>query len=48
LFLSAYVDVSGIGIGEYSLAVHVDSVREAGVTQIEPSMVTVRITRDKN
>jgi YbbR domain-containing protein len=46
--LNAYVDVSGIGVGEYSLPVHVDSVREAGVTQIEPPMVTVRITRGKN
>jgi len=46
--LSAYVDVSGVGVGEYSLPVRVESVREAGVTQIEPSMVKVRITRDKN
>jgi YbbR domain-containing protein len=46
--LSAYVDVSGVGVGEYSLPVHVESVRDAGVTQIEPSTVTVRITRDKN
>jgi YbbR domain-containing protein len=46
--LSAYVDVSGMGAGEYLLPVHVESTREAGVTEMEPSTVTVRITRDKN
>jgi YbbR domain-containing protein len=46
--LSAYVDVSGLGAGEYSLPVRAESMREVGVTQIEPSMVKARIIRDKN
>jgi YbbR domain-containing protein len=46
--LSAYVDLSDLGAGEYSLPMHAESKREAGVTHIEPSMVHVRITRDKD
>ena len=46
--LSAYVDVSGVGVGEYLLPVHVESTLEAGVTQIDPSGVKVRITSDKD
>ena len=47
--VSAFVDVTGLGAGEYSLPVHAESARpEAGVFQIEPSTVQVRITSDKN
>ena len=47
--LSAFVDVMGLGAGEYSLPVRAESARtEAGVFQIEPSKVQVRITSDKN
>jgi YbbR domain-containing protein len=46
--LRAYVDLSGLGVGEYSLPIHAESDREAGVTHIEPPMVQVRITRDKD
>lgn len=45
--VSAYVDVSGLGAGEYSLDVHADVERDAGATQIDPSMVKVRITRGR-
>jgi YbbR domain-containing protein len=43
----AYVDLAGLGPGEYSLTVHVDSSPEAGVTHIEPSSVQVRIISGK-
>ena len=47
--VSAFVDVTGLGVGEYSLPVHAESARpEAGVFQIEPSKVQVRIASDKN
>ncbi|MEP7308307.1 MAG: CdaR family protein [Acidobacteriota bacterium] len=47
--LSAFVDVMGLGAGDYSLPVRAESARtEAGVFQIEPSKVQVRITSDKN
>lgn len=40
-----YVDVAGLGVGDYSLDVHADVERDAGVTRLEPSLVQVRITR---
>jgi YbbR domain-containing protein len=43
--LNAYVDVAGLGAGQYSLSVHADAGREAGVTRIEPPIVQVRIIR---
>jgi YbbR-like protein len=43
--VDAYVDVGGLGAGQYVLNVHADAGREAGVTRIEPSLVQVRITR---
>jgi YbbR domain-containing protein len=46
--LSAYVDLAGVGAGEYSLPIRVESERDVGVTEITPSMVKTRITRDKN
>jgi YbbR domain-containing protein len=47
--ISAFVDVTGLGPGEYSLPVGAESSRaEAGVFQIDPSKVQVRITSDKN
>jgi YbbR domain-containing protein len=38
----AYVDLAGLGAGQYQLTVHADA-REAGVTHIEPTTVQVRI-----
>jgi YbbR domain-containing protein len=39
----AYVDVSGLGAGVYTLTVHADSPQDVGVTRIEPPSVQVRI-----
>ena len=43
----AYVDLAGLGPGEYSLTVHADSSPEAGVTHVEPSSVQVRVSSGK-
>ena len=43
----AYVDLGGLGPGQYSLTVHADSSPDAGVTRIEPSSVQVRISSAK-
>jgi YbbR domain-containing protein len=43
-----YVDLSGLGEGEYTLVVHADTPDHAGVTRIDPAMVQVRITSVKN
>jgi len=41
----AFIDVAGLGAGQYSLDVHVDAGQEAGVTKIDPTTVKVRISR---
>jgi len=46
--VAAYVDVDGLGEGEYRLAVHADTPERAGVTRVEPSTVQVRISSVKN
>jgi YbbR domain-containing protein len=46
--LVAYVDVSGLGAGEYPLTVHVDVLRDAGVVRIEPQSVKVRINSGRD
>ena len=43
----AYVDLAGLGPGQYSLTVHADSSPDAGVTRIEPSSVQVQIISGK-
>ena len=43
----AFVDLAGLGAGEYVLNVHADSSKEAGVTRIDPAAITVRITSAK-
>jgi YbbR domain-containing protein len=43
----AYVDLAGLGPGQYSLTVHADSSPEVGVTRIEPSSVQVHIISGK-
>jgi YbbR domain-containing protein len=45
---TAFVDLSGLGEGEYTLTVHADSSRDAGVARIEPAAVQVRITSARN
>jgi YbbR domain-containing protein len=45
--VAAYVDLAGLGVGQYQLTVHADAAREAGVTRIEPSTVQIRIASAK-
>ena len=45
--IAAYVDLAGLGAGEYTLTVRAESSLEAGVTRVEPATVQVRISRDK-
>jgi YbbR domain-containing protein len=45
--VAAYVDLSGLGAGDYTLTVRADASPEAGVTRIEPSIVQVRVSRAK-
>ena len=45
--LSAFIDLEGLGPGQYSLTVHADSSRDAGVTRVNPESVQVRITSGK-
>jgi hypothetical protein len=42
--LAAFIDLAGLGPGQYSLTVHADSSRDAGVTRVTPESVQVRIT----
>ena len=43
----AFVDLAGLGAGQYSMTVHADSSGEAGVTRIVPDAVQVRISSAK-
>jgi YbbR domain-containing protein len=43
----AYVDLAGLGSGDYTLPVHADSSREVGVTRVEPATIQVRISSGK-
>jgi hypothetical protein len=45
--VSAYVDLAGLGPGQYTLDVHADSPVDVGVTHVEPATVQVRITSAK-
>jgi len=44
----AYVDLAGLGAGEYTMTVHADATADAGITSIEPKTVQVRITSAKD
>src|SRR5262249_13476430 len=44
--IKAFIDLAGLGPGQYMLDVHVDSP-EASVTRIDPATVQVRIARGK-
>ena len=46
--LTAFIDLAGLGPGQYSLTVHADSSRDAGVTRVTPESVQVRITSGKH
>jgi YbbR domain-containing protein len=41
--ISAYVDLSGLGAGQYTLQVRADATREAGIARVEPPTVRVKI-----
>lgn len=45
--VNAWVDLSGLGAGEYTQTAHAEASQEAGVVRIEPSTVKVRITSGK-
>jgi YbbR domain-containing protein len=45
--VAAFVELAGLGPGQYSLTVHADSSRDAGVTRVTPETVQVRITSGK-
>jgi YbbR domain-containing protein len=46
--VAAYVDLTGLGAGEYVLAVKVEASSEAGVARIDPATVQVRISSAKD
>jgi len=46
--VSTYVDVGGLGAGQYPMSVHADASSRAGITHIEPATVQVRINSAKN
>jgi YbbR-like protein len=41
--INAYVDLSGLGVGQYTLQVRANALRDAGVIRVDPAMVRVRI-----
>ncbi len=43
----AYVDVTGLGTGQYTLTVRADASRDVGVIRVEPPTVQVRIATAK-
>jgi len=45
--IAAFVDLAGLGPGQYSLTVHADSSRDAGVTRVNPESAQVRIRSGK-
>jgi len=45
--ISAYIDLAGLGPGQYTLDVHAQLSPDVGVTRIDPASVQVRITRGK-
>ena len=42
--VAAYIDLAGLGSGQYTLTVHADATGDAGVTRIAPAAVQVRIS----
>jgi YbbR domain-containing protein len=45
---TAFVDLAGLGAGEYTLPVRAESSREAGITRVEPATIQVRISSATN
>ena len=42
-----FVDLKGLGAGDYALAVHVDAVADANVARVAPDTIRVRLTPTK-
>jgi YbbR domain-containing protein len=45
---TAFVDLAGLGAGEYTLTVRAEVTRNAGVTRIDPASIQVRINSASN
>ena len=43
----AYVDLAGLGPGQYNLTVRADASFEAGVARVDPATVQVRVASAK-
>lgn len=46
--VTAFVDLAGLGSGQYTLTVHAASSRDAVVARVDPESVQVRITRARD
>ena len=46
--ITAYVDLAGLGSGQYALTGRADVSRDVGITHVEPATVQVRITSAKD
>jgi YbbR domain-containing protein len=46
--LDAFVDLTGLGAGDYSLTVHVNPSPDAGIARVSPDTVQVRIASAKD
>jgi YbbR domain-containing protein len=46
--ISPYVDLNGLGAGDYVVSVKVEDFQEAGVARIDPATVQIRITSAKD
>ncbi len=46
--VAAYIDLAGLGAGQYTLSVHADAPQGAGVAHTDPAMVQVRISRGRH
>jgi YbbR domain-containing protein len=44
----AFIDLAGLGPGQYSLTVHADAVPDVGIVRVEPALVQLRITSGKD
>lgn len=46
--VTAFVDLTGLGGGRYTLSVHADATGESGVTRVDPQAVQVQISNVKD
>lgn len=43
--VTVFVDLTGLGVGEYAMAIETESVTASGIAQIKPSTVQVHVSR---